>query len=95
MPDLDEKVYSLDTRVSSIETSMSNTVLSQKFHEERLSNMETTVMKHMEDEEADRKSMEAKIDGIIKYKWILFGATIMLWLTSGNNEVLKLFKVFF
>lgn len=95
MPDLDEKVYALDTRVSNIEKDVSNTVLSQKYHEERLSTMENNVIKHMEEEESDRKAMEEKIDGIIRYKWMMFGAMVMLWLTSGNNEILKLLKVVF
>ena len=85
MPDLDEKVYALDTRVSIVEKDVS-LVTSNIIH------MEKTVLDHMEKEEKDREIMEGKLDGLLRYKWILFGMAVMMWLTSGENQILQLIK---
>ena len=95
MPDLEEKVYALDTRVSEVEKETSNIRLSHKYHQDRISGLEGIVDRYIERAEEDRKDLLAKVNDIVKYKWVLFGAMVMLWVTSGNNEVLKLFKVFF
>lgn len=85
MPDLDEKVYNLDTRVSVVEKDVSSIQLNHN-------HMEKTVLDHMEKEEKDRALMEAKLDGLMRYKWILFGMAVMMWLTSGENQILQLIK---
>jgi len=88
MPTLEDKVYNLDTRVSLVEKEMSNVNLTQIHINE-------TMVAHMESEERDRKEMKGHIADIIKYKWILFGGMVVLWLSSGNNEFLKLIKLMF
>ena len=93
MPDLEEKVYALDTRVSEVEKDISSALLTQQFHTKKVENMEKVVVDHMMKEEHDRQIMEEKIDGLIRYKWILFGAMVMLWLTSGDNQILSLLKI--
>ena len=93
MPDLDEKVYALDTRVSHVETSVATTALQQTHHAERMNQMDKRILDHMEQEEVDRKIMEEKLDGLLRYKWILFGMMVAMWLTSGENHILQLLKV--
>jgi len=86
MPSLDDKVYALDTRVSTIEKEMNSLGINH-------THMEKTVLDHMEKEEKDRAKMEAKLDGLMRYKWILFGMAVMMWLTSGENQILQFLKV--
>ena len=85
MPDLDEKVYLLDTRVSTVEKELSLLSSDQE-------HMGRTVLAHMKQEEKDREIMESKLDGLMRYKWILFGAVVMMWLLSGENQILQLIK---
>lgn len=90
MPELDDKVYALDTRVSHMETKCSNIEIRMGHVEGHNLEMKNTVLNHMKQEEADRKEMNAKIDNILKYKWMIMGAMILMWLSSGNNTILKL-----
>jgi len=92
MPDLDEKIYSLDTRVSEVEKGVAAVNMEQTHYNERAARMEKTVVDHMEKEEIDRVNMEAKMDGLLRYKWILFGMMLMMWLTSGENQILQFLK---
>lgn len=92
MPDIDDKVYMLDTRVSDVEKCMATLTLSHEHHTDRVDHVEDTVLKHMTKEEKDREIMEEKLDGLLRYKWILFGMAVMMWLTSGENQILQLIK---
>lgn len=93
MPTIDDKVYSLDTRVSETEKDITAVSLHQKHLSRRMDKLDITVVNHMEKEEKDRVIMTEKLDGLMRYKWILFGAMVMLWLTSGDNHILNLLKV--
>jgi len=86
MPDLHDKIYALDTRVSNVEKDVSFVTLN-------VNHMEKTVIDHMEKEEKDREIMDQKLDGLLRYKWILFGMMLMMWLTSGENQILSLLKL--
>lgn len=93
MPDLEEKVYLLDTRVSDVEKGLSVAKVDQLHYIEKVEDVERIIIDHMRKEESDREIMEEKIDGLIRYKWILFGAMVMLYLTSGNHQLLELIGV--
>jgi chromosome segregation ATPase len=90
MSSLEEKFDVLQHRIAGTEQEISNVNLKLVYHGERMESIEKAVIKHMEAEEEDRKQLESKLDNLLKYKWILFGMMIMLWLTSGDNVVLKL-----
>jgi len=93
VPDLDEKVYALDTRVSHVETNIATMVVEQSHHAARMDMMDKQVLDHMAQEEIDRKATDTKLDGLLKYKWILFGMAFMMWITTGENQILQLFKM--
>jgi len=93
MPNLEDKVYHLDTRVSEVEKDISTVLVKQQHQNRRSDDLENTVIRHMAQEEKDREVMEGKMDGLIRYKWILFGMMLMMWLTSGDNQLLQLLKV--